>query len=305
MAEVQWIKLTTNMFDDEKIRLIQAMPESDAIIVIWVRLLTLAGKTNDSGQIYMAESMPYSDEMLATLFNKPVNTIRLAINTLESFGMVEVLKDGVIFVNNWEKHQNVDGLEKIKIDNNNRQKKFMLRNKLKKLGINPDSKMVPNEDLDKLEEFVEKVSQETNVSLTLPNALEEKREEEKRKEEEKKTSLHDDNNSSRNQSAAFFYENNGFGTIAPHIKDQMNGIYDDFMQIGATESDINQLIIKALSLSVEQNVRRWAYAERILINWCNSGYKSVSDVEANETRKNPDTNMKNQKGGSAYERYDI
>jgi len=46
VAEIKWIKLTVNMFDDEKIRLIQAMPESDAIIIIWIRLLALAGKTN-------------------------------------------------------------------------------------------------------------------------------------------------------------------------------------------------------------------------------------------------------------------
>ncbi|HBP9582646.1 TPA: phage replisome organizer N-terminal domain-containing protein, partial [Enterococcus faecium] len=52
MAEISWIKLKTTMFDDEKIRLIQAVPESDAIIVIWIRLLVLAGKTNDDGLIY-------------------------------------------------------------------------------------------------------------------------------------------------------------------------------------------------------------------------------------------------------------
>ena len=53
MAEITWVKLTINMFDDEKIRLIEAMPEADAIIIIWVRLLTLAGKTNDDGRIYI------------------------------------------------------------------------------------------------------------------------------------------------------------------------------------------------------------------------------------------------------------
>ncbi|MBU5585311.1 phage replisome organizer N-terminal domain-containing protein, partial [Enterococcus sp. S181_ASV_20] len=39
MAEISWIKLKTTMFDDEKIRLIQAVPEADAILVIWIRLL--------------------------------------------------------------------------------------------------------------------------------------------------------------------------------------------------------------------------------------------------------------------------
>ncbi|WP_342082555.1 phage replisome organizer N-terminal domain-containing protein, partial [Enterococcus faecalis] len=43
MAEISWIKLKTTMFDDEKIKLIQSMPEADAILVIWIRLLVLAG----------------------------------------------------------------------------------------------------------------------------------------------------------------------------------------------------------------------------------------------------------------------
>ena len=58
MAEITWVKLTINMFDDEKIRLIEAMPEADAIIIIWVRLLTLAGKTNDDGRIYIDIIIP-------------------------------------------------------------------------------------------------------------------------------------------------------------------------------------------------------------------------------------------------------
>lgn len=31
MSEIKWIKITTNMFEDEKIKLIDAMPERDTI----------------------------------------------------------------------------------------------------------------------------------------------------------------------------------------------------------------------------------------------------------------------------------
>lgn len=134
MPEIKWIKLSTTMFDDEKIRLIQAMPESDAIIVIWVRLLTLAGKTNADGQIYINENMPYNEEMFSTLFNKPVNTIRLAIETLKKFEMIDIFENGTIFVNNWEKHQNIEGMDKIKQQNAERAKKYRERKKQKQLG---------------------------------------------------------------------------------------------------------------------------------------------------------------------------
>ena len=34
MSKVKWIKITTNVFDVEKIQLIESMPDSDSIIVI-------------------------------------------------------------------------------------------------------------------------------------------------------------------------------------------------------------------------------------------------------------------------------
>lgn len=130
MAEISWIKLKTTMFDDEKIRLIQSVPESDAILVIWIRLLVLAGKTNDDGLIYIQRNMPYSEEMLATLFGKNVNTVRLALTTLENFNMIDLTTDGLIAVTNWEKHQNVEGLEQVRLKNAERNRKYRERKKL-------------------------------------------------------------------------------------------------------------------------------------------------------------------------------
>lgn len=129
MAEISWIKLKTTMFDDEKIRLIQSVPESDSILIIWIRLLVLAGKTNDDGLIYIQRDMPYTDEMLATLFNKPLNVVRLAITTLNKFNMIDIGQDGVIAITNWEKHQNIDGMEKIREQNRLRLRKFRSKQK--------------------------------------------------------------------------------------------------------------------------------------------------------------------------------
>lgn len=130
MAEISWIKLKTTMFDDEKIRLIQAVPESDAILVIWIRLLVLAGKTNDDGLIYIQRNMPYTEEMLATLFDKPVNTVRLALQTLASFNMIDLNSDGVIAIANWEKHQNIEGMEKVREQNRLRKQRQRGKQKL-------------------------------------------------------------------------------------------------------------------------------------------------------------------------------
>lgn len=111
MAEVKWIKIVTDIFDDEKILLIESMPESDAIIVVWFKLLCLAGKNNNSGVFMLNDKIHYTDEMLSTIFRKPLNIVRLALNTFESFGMIEIIND-VITIPNWSKHQTLDALEK-------------------------------------------------------------------------------------------------------------------------------------------------------------------------------------------------
>lgn len=126
MAEVKWIKIVTDIFDDEKILLIESMPESDAIIVVWFKLLCLAGKNNNSGVFMLNEKIHYTDEMLSTIFRKPLNIIRLALRTFESFGMIEIINN-VITIPNWEKHQTLDSIEKRR----ERQKEYMRERRAK------------------------------------------------------------------------------------------------------------------------------------------------------------------------------
>ena len=134
MADVKWIKITTDIFDDEKILLIESLPEADSIIVIWFKLLCLAGKQNNSGVFMMNDKLAYTDEMLATIFRRNINTVRLALNTFEQFGMIERI-DSVITIPNWEKHQSLDKLEaKKKYDREyqakkRREKKLLIENR--------------------------------------------------------------------------------------------------------------------------------------------------------------------------------
>lgn len=112
MAEIKWIKISCDLFNDEAIRLIEQMPDGDAIIVIWLKLLITAGKINDNGFLYFRKEIPYTDEMLSTVFNRPLNTIRLALSTFERFGMIQIVTQQGIYITNWEKYQNIEGMER-------------------------------------------------------------------------------------------------------------------------------------------------------------------------------------------------
>ncbi len=114
MGEISWIKIATNTFSDEKIRLIKMLPEGDSIVLFWIQLLTLAGQTNDGGYIYLGDKIPYSDEMLATVCYTTNQIARSALSTFQQFKMIEIDDRGFIEIVNWEKYQNIEGMEKVR-----------------------------------------------------------------------------------------------------------------------------------------------------------------------------------------------
>ena len=174
MSEIKWIKITTDIFDDEKMCLIDALPDHDAIIVIWIKLITLAGKLNRKGVLAISKNIVYTDEMLAQTFRRPLNTVRMALEVFENFGMVEKI-DGVIMLPNWEKHQNIDGMEKIKEQNRNRAARH--RQKQKLLAQNNESNVIVthgnaiDKELDKDIEIINnKVMTSSSLSENLKNS---------------------------------------------------------------------------------------------------------------------------------------
>ena len=182
MTDVKWIKICTTMFEDEKIRLIESMPEADTVLIIWVKLLIQAGKTNASGYIYLNEQIPYTEEMLSTIFNRPLNTVRMALGIFKNFEMIEIADNDFIGISNWEKHQNVDGLDKIREQNKIRAKKF--REKQKMLLGAPKELPEPKKE-DEKRNVTDNVT--GNVTVTQSNATDIELELELEKEKELRT----------------------------------------------------------------------------------------------------------------------
>lgn len=122
------------MFEDEKIDFIESLPETDAILVIWIKLLTLAGRCNAGGFIFLTEKIPYTPEMLSHAFRRPLNTVKLALKTLSELDMIELDDSNFLKISNWEKHQNIEGLEKIREQNRLRKRRQREREKALKEG---------------------------------------------------------------------------------------------------------------------------------------------------------------------------
>jgi predicted phage replisome organizer len=161
MAEVKWVKLTTDMFDNRKIRHLRRLPEGNNIVLIWVMLLTMAGRCNSGGMIFLTENIPYTPKMLADELDFEESTVVLALNALENLDMI-VTENGIFTIAGWEEYQNIEGMEKIR--ERNRERKRLQRERQKQAL---------------LEE-----SRDSHVTVTGCHALEEEIEEEKEKEEE-------------------------------------------------------------------------------------------------------------------------
>ena len=162
MADIKWIKITTDIFDDEKILLIESLPEADSIIVIWFKLLCLAGKMNNSGIFMLNDKIAYTDKMLATIFRRKEATVQLALKTFEEFGMIEIL-DGIITIPNWNKHQTLDAYEKKKErdrlyrqERRAAQKALISQNTKKSSDGSSDTSLDRSLDVDALEEDKER-----------------------------------------------------------------------------------------------------------------------------------------------------
>lgn len=158
---VEWIKITTDMFDNRKIKHLRKLPEGNNIVLIWVMLLTMAGRCNAGGMIFLTENIPYTIKMLADELDFEESTIRLALEALEHFEMV-VRDEEAFYIPGWQDHQNVDGMDRIREQNRIRQQKRRERQAL-------DAPREKKEAEERREEAVE----EAAVEIPEENAAEE------------------------------------------------------------------------------------------------------------------------------------
>lgn len=120
MGEGKWIKTYVNTYDDTPSKMIDANENRDAIHYIRGRLLALAGKVNRNGELYMTETKPYTIKTLAIEFNRDFEVVKEAIKVLKSLDVIEITENRTFKISDWEIEQNVEGLERIRKQTNER-----------------------------------------------------------------------------------------------------------------------------------------------------------------------------------------
>lgn len=143
MSEVKWIKLSVNVFDDEKFDAIKTLPDSNDMQLVWVKLLCLAGKCNESGLLMISNEIPYTDEMLAQRFGMDIGVVQRALALFQSLEMIDLI-DNVYMVSNWSKYQSLDDMERYKQQNRERQQRYRERQKELLLEEKEESNVTDN-----------------------------------------------------------------------------------------------------------------------------------------------------------------
>ena len=167
---VKWIKLDTNIFNDEKMLIIDSLPNSDQIIVIWFKLLALAGQRHLDGILTFADKIPYTDDMLSAIFRRDKLVITTALNVFEELGMIEKI-DNAIIIPNWQKHQNL----KKCIDRNEYMRNYMKTRRANKKLIDEKDSIETIDEPVNVNVNVNDVNSKTDVNVTLARQTKTKR----------------------------------------------------------------------------------------------------------------------------------
>lgn len=278
-----WIKLSTGMFDDEKIKLIKNMPEGRSILLIWVELLCFAGKTDNEGVFRFTKEIPYNEEMFASIFGENITTVRLALQTFIKFGMMEKI-EGTYALTNWTKYQSeTTAIERAKEKKHERQKRW--RKKQKSL-------------------LLEATSQKRDVSETSPrpstDVKETHTELEKEKELEEELDIEGTTKNKNNCLSAAAAFNNNFSKTEvitrDHSKQPLVGVetvdfynknvfplsssYERERLLDLADEYGDEWCIAACKEAIDHQVRSIAYIDKILRTWRAKGYKKIPDKKS-------------------------
>lgn len=92
-----WLKLKKDFFKRHDIQIIESMPNGKDYVLFYLKLL--CESIDHEGNLRFSETIPYNEQMLATITNTNIDIVRNAISMFEQLGMIEIMSDGTYFMN--------------------------------------------------------------------------------------------------------------------------------------------------------------------------------------------------------------
>lgn len=247
MADVGWVRLSTRLFENRKIKYLLNQPKGAELVLLWVHLLCAAGTVNDGGRVYISQNVMYTPQSLAADFGVPKAIADKALTLFQDLELIEVESDGCIQILGWEKHQNVTGLEKIREQNRLRKQK--------------------QRQCDKSRNVDEDMSRDSHVTECdkSRNVTQQRREEKNRKE---KDDYHhpkrNDDDEEKTHTEIFALWEKNMMPLTPIVGEKLQALLGE---VG--EAAVEQGILAA----VEHGARNFAYVQTVARNYVSGNSK--------------------------------
>lgn len=103
MAEKKyyWLKLKRDFFKRHDVRIIEQMPNGKDYILFYLKLLLES--IDHEGALRFSETIPYNEQMLSVITDTNVDIVKAAMSLFVELGMVEILEDSTIYMNEVQK----------------------------------------------------------------------------------------------------------------------------------------------------------------------------------------------------------
>lgn len=104
MAEAKkyyWLRLKKDFFSRHDIRIIESMPNGKEYVLFYLKLM--AESVSHEGCLRFSDTIPYDENMLATITNTNVDIVRAAMGILQQLNLMEVMDDKTIFMTEIDK----------------------------------------------------------------------------------------------------------------------------------------------------------------------------------------------------------
>lgn len=152
MEKVRWIKLSTDIFSNRKIKILLKERDGDTYFRMWIQILTIAGECNRNGGLYISDNSPFKVEDFTNIIGKSSKTFTKLLQKFVDLGML-IYKDDTYFVKNWNKYQSTEKFNKI-------------IKSAKVIGENENEKSSENNTVDKIRKdktIIEEKRKETRI----------------------------------------------------------------------------------------------------------------------------------------------
>ena len=95
-----YLKLKESYFDEDAIVLLESM--QDGMLYSNILLKLYLKSLKNGGKLQLAENIPYTAQMIATITRQQVGTVERALQIFMKLGLVEPLQNGALYMSNIE-----------------------------------------------------------------------------------------------------------------------------------------------------------------------------------------------------------